>query len=89
METDEAKDDEDDDWKAVMPEVCSFFSVDPLSLLKGSVKNPCSLFTQEWVPIITRDIVHQRRMHNQAPFSDAYLAGVPPKRRKVSTYCKD
>ncbi|KAK3907617.1 Large proline-rich protein BAG6 [Frankliniella fusca] len=39
----------------------------------------------EWVPIITRDTTRQRRPNSQAPLSDAYLAGMPPKRRKVVT----
>ncbi|XP_026277950.1 large proline-rich protein bag6-A isoform X1 [Frankliniella occidentalis] len=39
----------------------------------------------EWVPIITRDATRQRRPNSQAPLSDAYLAGMPPKRRKVVT----
>lgn len=33
--------------------------------------------------MITTDIVRQRRMPPQAPFSDAYINGLPPKRRKV------
>ena len=33
--------------------------------------------------MITTDIVRQRRMPAQAPFSDAYINGLPPKRRKV------
>ena len=37
----------------------------------------------EWVPIIARDTTRQRRPNTQAPLSDAYLAGMPPKRRKV------
>ncbi|XP_030750406.1 large proline-rich protein bag6-A isoform X2 [Sitophilus oryzae] len=38
---------------------------------------------EEWVPIITRDVPRQRRQNSQAPFSDAYLAGMPSKRRKL------
>lgn len=38
---------------------------------------------QEWVPVISQDIIRQQRMPRQAPFSDAYLNGMPPKRRKV------
>ncbi|KAL1456484.1 hypothetical protein WDU94_001215, partial [Cyamophila willieti] len=42
----------------------------------------------DWVPIITRDSQRQRREPNQAPFSDAYLAGMPTKRRKIVTSAK-
>lgn len=37
----------------------------------------------EWVPIIARDTQRQRRQSSQKPFSDAYLSGLPPKRRKL------
>ena len=37
----------------------------------------------DWVPIIARDVVRQRRTGAQPPFSDAYLSGMPAKRRKV------
>lgn len=40
---------------------------------------------QEWVPIIARDTQRQRRQSSQKPFSDAYLSGLPPKRRKLLT----
>ena len=33
--------------------------------------------------MISQDIIRQQRMPRQAPFSDAYLNGMPPKRRKV------
>lgn len=38
---------------------------------------------QEWVPIIRCDMMTQRKMKAQPPLSDAYLHGMPAKRRKV------
>lgn len=38
---------------------------------------------QEWVPIIREDIQTQRKVKQQPPLSDAYLTGMPAKRRKV------
>ncbi|XP_043353123.1 large proline-rich protein BAG6 isoform X10 [Dermochelys coriacea] len=38
---------------------------------------------QEWVPIIREDIQTQRRGKQQPPLSDAYLTGMPAKRRKL------
>ncbi|XP_010608148.1 large proline-rich protein BAG6 [Fukomys damarensis] len=37
----------------------------------------------EWVPIIQQDIQSQRKMKPQPPLSDAYLSGMPAKRRKL------
>ncbi|XP_029927736.1 large proline-rich protein BAG6 isoform X1 [Myripristis murdjan] len=37
----------------------------------------------EWVPIIRCDLVTQRKMKAQPPLSDAYLHGMPAKRRKT------
>ncbi|XP_076832247.1 large proline-rich protein BAG6 isoform X2 [Brachyhypopomus gauderio] len=37
----------------------------------------------EWVPIIRQDLLTQRRMKTQPPLSDAYLQGMPAKRRKL------
>ncbi|TRY96733.1 hypothetical protein DNTS_009601 [Danionella cerebrum] len=37
----------------------------------------------EWVPIIRQDQVSQRKMKAQPPMSDAYLLGMPAKRRKM------
>ncbi|MEQ2168408.1 hypothetical protein GOODEAATRI_014000, partial [Goodea atripinnis] len=41
------------------------------------------VYTQEWVPIIRCDMMTQRKMKAQPPLSDAYLHGMPAKRRKV------
>ncbi|EDO43370.1 predicted protein [Nematostella vectensis] len=38
---------------------------------------------EEWVPILAQDVMRQRRIPPQQPFSDAYLSGLPPKRRKA------
>uniref|UniRef100_A0A4W6BQM8 BCL2-associated athanogene 6 n=1 Tax=Lates calcarifer TaxID=8187 RepID=A0A4W6BQM8_LATCA len=37
----------------------------------------------EWVPIIRCDMITQRKMKTQPPLSDAYLHGMPAKRRKT------
>lgn len=37
----------------------------------------------EWVPILRCDILTQRKMKSQPPLSDAYLHGMPAKRRKT------
>ncbi|KAJ7985392.1 hypothetical protein DPEC_G00351580 [Dallia pectoralis] len=37
----------------------------------------------EWVPIIRHDLISQRKMRAQPPMSDAYLHGMPAKRRKT------
>ncbi|XP_035485733.1 large proline-rich protein BAG6 isoform X2 [Scophthalmus maximus] len=37
----------------------------------------------EWVPIIRCDMITQRKMKAQPPLSDAYLQGMPAKRRKT------
>uniref|UniRef100_A0A8C1W1Z7 BCL2-associated athanogene 6 n=1 Tax=Cyprinus carpio TaxID=7962 RepID=A0A8C1W1Z7_CYPCA len=37
----------------------------------------------EWVPIIRQDQISQRKMKAQPPLSDAYLLGMPAKRRKM------
>ncbi|KAL7986412.1 hypothetical protein Chor_011578 [Crotalus horridus] len=37
----------------------------------------------EWVPIIREDIQSQRKLKQQPPLSDAYLSGMPAKRRKA------
>ncbi|KAG8448627.1 hypothetical protein GDO86_015637 [Hymenochirus boettgeri] len=37
----------------------------------------------EWVPVIRQDIQSQRKMKQQPALSDAYLSGMPAKRRKT------
>ncbi|ESO83743.1 hypothetical protein LOTGIDRAFT_236418 [Lottia gigantea] len=40
---------------------------------------------EEWVPIISQDIQRQKQNRHQPPLSDAYLQGLPAKRRRVMT----
>ncbi|OCT67885.1 hypothetical protein XELAEV_18039186mg [Xenopus laevis] len=37
----------------------------------------------EWVPVIRQDMQNQRKIKQQPPLSDAYLSGMPAKRRKT------
>ncbi|KAH1011833.1 hypothetical protein HUJ04_001114 [Dendroctonus ponderosae] len=43
---------------------------------------------EEWVPLISRDIQRQRKQSAQPPFSDAYISGMPSKRRKLISNTK-
>lgn len=40
---------------------------------------------EEWVPVINGDVQKQKQQRHQPPFSDAYLDGMPPKRRRLMT----
>ena len=40
---------------------------------------------QEWIPVINQDTVRQQNQRPQPPYSDAYLQGLPAKRRKVNS----
>ncbi|CAG5133604.1 unnamed protein product [Candidula unifasciata] len=44
-----------------------------------------SVVPQEWIPVISRDLVKQQEQKPQPPFSDAYLQGFPAKRRRMMT----
>uniref|UniRef100_A0A4W5Q0K5 BCL2-associated athanogene 6 n=1 Tax=Hucho hucho TaxID=62062 RepID=A0A4W5Q0K5_9TELE len=50
----------------------------------GDVEPWAAAVPPEWVPIIRHDMLSQRKMKAQPPLSDAYLHGMPAKRRKVS-----
>uniref|UniRef100_A0A8C7QRF0 BCL2-associated athanogene 6 n=1 Tax=Oncorhynchus mykiss TaxID=8022 RepID=A0A8C7QRF0_ONCMY len=52
-----------------------------VSVLEGSFTG--LLCNNEWVPIIRHDLITQRKMKAQPPMSDAYLHGMPAKRRKT------
>ncbi|BFZ05727.1 hypothetical protein BsWGS_08766 [Bradybaena similaris] len=38
---------------------------------------------RDWIPVISRDIIRQRSQRSQPPLSDAYLQGLPAKRRRM------
>ncbi|BFZ05723.1 hypothetical protein BsWGS_08762 [Bradybaena similaris] len=42
-----------------------------------------SVVPQDWIPVISRDIIRQRSQRSQPPLSDAYLQGLPAKRRRM------
>uniref|UniRef100_A0A673YLL0 Large proline-rich protein BAG6 n=1 Tax=Salmo trutta TaxID=8032 RepID=A0A673YLL0_SALTR len=49
----------------------------------GDVEPWAAAVPPEWVPIIKHDMLSQRKMKTQPPLSDAYLHGMPAKRRKT------
>eukprot|EP00063_Salmo_salar_P058610 XP_014033445.1 PREDICTED: large proline-rich protein BAG6-like [Salmo salar] len=49
----------------------------------GDVEPWAAAVPPEWVPIIRHDMLSQRKMKTQPPLSDAYLHGMPAKRRKT------
>ncbi|KAH9503308.1 hypothetical protein Btru_072699 [Bulinus truncatus] len=44
-----------------------------------------SVIPQQWIPVISQDIVRQQEQRPQPPLSDAYLQGLPAKRRRMMT----
>uniref|UniRef100_A0A671LYH5 Large proline-rich protein BAG6 n=1 Tax=Sinocyclocheilus anshuiensis TaxID=1608454 RepID=A0A671LYH5_9TELE len=54
----------------------------------GEVEPWAATVPPEWVPIIRHDMLTQRKMKSQPPLSDAYLHGMPAKRRKVKSDIK-
>ncbi|CAO1362539.1 unnamed protein product [Diamesa serratosioi] len=74
----------------VTPEMTSEDSIQADDLLREPLPNIVSgtepwhsQFSQNWLPVITRDIARQRRQNAQQPYSDAYISGMSSKRRKV------
>ncbi|XP_066951680.1 large proline-rich protein BAG6 isoform X3 [Macrobrachium rosenbergii] len=47
-----------------------------------------SAVPQDWLPVITRDVERQRRGVPDTALSDAYLCGMPLKRRKIASQHK-
>ncbi|KAI1902435.1 hypothetical protein AGOR_G00044730 [Albula goreensis] len=50
----------------------------------GEAESWAAAIPPEWVPIIRHDLMYQRKMKAQPPLSDAYLQGMPAKRRKTA-----
>ncbi|XP_051949340.1 large proline-rich protein BAG6 isoform X2 [Xyrauchen texanus] len=50
----------------------------------GEVEPWAAAVPPEWVPIIRHDMLTQRKIKAQPPLSDAYLHGMPAKRRKTA-----
>ncbi|GFS06680.1 large proline-rich protein BAG6 [Elysia marginata] len=51
----------------------------------GSSDSWQSVIPQEWIPVINQDVARQRDQRPQPPLSDAYLQGLPAKRRRMMT----
>ncbi|GFN82745.1 eukaryotic translation initiation factor 3 subunit f [Plakobranchus ocellatus] len=51
----------------------------------GGSDNWQSVIPQEWIPVISQDVARQRDQRPQPPLSDAYLQGLPAKRRRMMT----
>uniref|UniRef100_A0A9J8BTA1 Large proline-rich protein BAG6 n=1 Tax=Cyprinus carpio carpio TaxID=630221 RepID=A0A9J8BTA1_CYPCA len=54
----------------------------------GEVEPWAATVPPEWVPIIRHDMLTHRKIKSQPPLSDAYLHGMPAKRRKVKSDIK-
>ncbi|XP_055896237.1 large proline-rich protein bag6-like isoform X4 [Biomphalaria glabrata] len=52
---------------------------------RGTTDDWQSVIPQQWIPVISQDIVRQQEQRPQPPLSDAYLQGLPAKRRRMMT----
>jgi hypothetical protein len=50
---------------------------------KPGDKDWAKVLPKDWADVIEQDIDRQQHQPSQAPFSDAYMAGIPHKRRKL------
>lgn len=74
---------ETEPWAAAVPPVSVGRRAGAPGIAGRGASSSSSFPPQEWVPIIQQDIQSQRKVKPQPPLSDAYLSGMPAKRRKV------
>ncbi|XP_071529720.1 uncharacterized protein [Panulirus ornatus] len=63
-------------------------SEEPPIIINGGPQPWHSAVPQDWLPVITRDVERQRRGVPDTSLSDAYLCGMPMKRRKLASQHK-
>ncbi|KAG7161488.1 Large proline-rich protein BAG6-like [Homarus americanus] len=61
---------------------------EPPIIINGGTQPWHSAVPQDWLPVITRDVERQRRGVPDTSLSDAYLCGMPLKRRKLASQHK-
>ncbi|RUS75565.1 hypothetical protein EGW08_016690 [Elysia chlorotica] len=70
---------------AASPATMAVRSKCPPATRNGNSDNWQSVIPQEWIPVINQDVARQRDQRPQPPLSDAYLQGLPAKRRRMMT----
>ncbi|XP_045462637.1 large proline-rich protein BAG6 isoform X2 [Harmonia axyridis] len=83
MEVEEAQVEMVDDEKIPAPSKPEEDEPEPLPSVVNGSQPWHNQVPADWVPIINRDVQQQRKLNIQTPFSDAYLSGMPSKRRKI------